>query len=115
MKEKSLSSQPFIYNHMTVWDLKPETVPVDNDLLKSVKSSKMRQKSETRKGFRRKEENNGKLQWQADILVINSKKCRSENACETLTKDFEKLIEELGKRNEQAFVVMANCQKRKRN
>ena len=42
MKEKSLSSQPFIYNHITVWNLKPETVPVDNDLLKSVKSSKMR-------------------------------------------------------------------------
>ena len=48
MKEKSLSSQPFIYNNMTVWDLKPETVPVDNDLLKSVKSSKMRYNKDTR-------------------------------------------------------------------
>ena len=66
MKEKSLSSQPFIYNHMTVWDLKPETVPVDNDLLKSVKSSKMRYSKYIRsqkleRALDKKKKKNGKL------------------------------------------------------
>ena len=98
----------------------PETVFFDNDLLQTVKSSKMRYSKYIRsqkleRALDKKKKKNGKLQWQGDILVINNKKCRLGKTCETLTKDFEKLIEKLGKRNDLAFAVIANCQKRKRN
>ena len=98
----------------------PETVFFDNDLLQTVKSSKIRYSKYIRsqkleRALDKKKKKNGKLQWQGDILVINNKKCRLGKTCETLTKDFEKLIEKLGKRNDLAFAVIANCQKRKRN
>ena len=75
----------------------PETVFFDNDLLQTVKSSKMRYSKYIR---------SQKLER---ALVINNKKCRLGKTCETLTKDFEKLIEKLGKRNDLAFAVIANC------
>ena len=41
MKEASIISQRFIYDHMTVKNIKPESLVITKDLLKSVKSARI--------------------------------------------------------------------------
>ena len=51
----------------------------------------------------------------ADIVNIRNKKSALEKICDTLTKDFEKLMDKAKKKNDMALVFEANSLKRKRS
>ena len=81
------------------------------ELLKSVKSARFHYDE-----YLSKQEKKKQLEAiPADIVTIKNKKSALEKICDTLTKDFEKLMDKAEKKNDMALVSEPNSLKRKRS
>ena len=76
-------------------------------LLKSVKSTRICYKKEKeKKNLSEKEKELEAIT--ADTVTIKNKKSALEKTCDTLTKDFEKIMDKAEKKNDMALVFEAN-------
>lgn len=87
---------------MTVKNIKPETLVMTKELLKSVKSAGICY-DEYLKNQKKEENLSGKKKQleviTADIVNIKNKESALEKICNTLTKDFEKLMNKTENKN----------------
>ena len=93
---------------MTVKSIKSETLVVTKEFLKSVRTARIR--DDVYLGNQKKEENLSEKEKKleaitANIVAIEKKKFALLNICDTLTKDFEKLMDKAEKKNDMVLVL----------